>query len=289
MILGIKDFVTNFGQTIVSLARITIWSRCVKNIGVSQNIKKSGIVILANGPSLTDMISTNSSFLDGKTTMCVNSFPTTEYFTSIKPSFFIISAPDYWLENVRPVYVEMRNELIERLLKVNWDLTVFIPTMAKHSALWSDLKKNNKHITLHYYNLTPVYGFRCFRNFCYKRNIGIPRPHNILIPALMMSIKMKFADIYLWGADHSWLPHIFVDQENTVYLTQKHFYDKETAIPSTMQKNVKEDRKLHEMLYKFVYTFEGYFFIREFAEKSRSKIWNCTPGSFIDAFNRLKI
>lgn len=289
MILGIKHFVTNLGQTIVSLARITIWTRCVKKIDVSQNNRKSGIVILANGPSLNEMISKNSIFLEEKSVVCVNSFPFSDYFTTLKPSYFIISAPDYWLKNVRPEYIKMRNELIEKLLLVDWKLTIFIPVQAKRCKLWNVIPLLNKYISFHYYNLTPVYGFRCFRNYCYKRNIGMPRPHNILIPALMMSIKMKFEDIYLWGADHSWLPLIYVDQENKVFLTHQHFYDKETAVPIPMQKNVKEDRKLHEMLYKFVYTFEGYFFIREFAEKSRSKIWNCTPRSFIDAFERLKI
>jgi len=289
MILLIKNFVTNFCQTLVSLARITIWTKCVNKIKISENTKKSGIVILANGPSLNEMIADNSSFLKGKSVICVNSFPTSDYFTSLKPDYFIISAPDYWLKIVRPELSKMRNDLIEKLLLVDWDLKIFIPTQAKHCTLWNELLQKNKHLTFHHYNLTPIYGFRCFRNFCYKRNIGMPRPHNVLIPALMMSIKMKFADIYLWGADHSWLPLIYVDQENKVLLTHQHFYDKDTAIPLTMQKNVKEDRKLHEMLYKFVYTFEGYFFIREFAEKSRSNIWNCTPGSFIDAFERLKI
>jgi hypothetical protein len=289
MILLIRNFVTNFGQTLVSLARMSIMSGRVKKIEVDKNIRDTGVVILANGPSLNNMISESSAFLKGKKLMCVNSFPSSQYFTELKPDYCIISAPDYWLPNVRPEYIKMRTDLYNSLIKVDWEMVFFLPAMAKKCSLWNELLEKNKKVKIHFYNLTPIYGFRWFRNICYKSNIGMPRPHNILIPSIMMSIRMRFSNIYLWGADHSWLPLIYVDQENKVYLTHQHFYDKETAKPITMQKNVNEDRKLHEMLYKFVYTFEGYFFIREFAEKSKANIWNCTPGSFIDAFKRLKV
>lgn len=289
MILQIKKIVTDLGQTLVSLARMTIMSGCVKKINISQNERQSGIVILANGPSLSAMIANGHGFLNGKNLMCVNSFPSSPYFFELKPQYLIVSAPDYWLPEVRSEYVKMRTELLDTLLKVSWEIVFFLPVLAKKSALWKDLSKKNNNIKVHFYNLTPIYGFRWFCNYCYKKNIGMPRPHNILIPALMMSINMKFNDIYLWGADHSWLPSIYVDDVNKVYISHQHFYDKEKVTPIQMQKNVDEDRKLHEMLYKFVYTFEGYFIIRNFAEKSSSKIWNCTPGSFIDAFDRLKV
>ncbi len=289
MLLLIKNFVNLFSQTIISLFRITVFTKHIKDFDRNIYSKFSDIVIIANGPSLNKMMTNNINFLNNKDLMCVNSFPSSDYFLKVKPLFLIVSAPDYWLEIVRPELQEMRNELYKKLLEVNWNLIFYIPAQANKFNLWKKLTQQNSFIKIHYYNVTPIYGFSWFRNFCYKKNIGMPRPHNILIPSIMMSIKMNYVNVYLWGADHSWLQTIFVDEENRALLTHQHFYSNDNNQPLTMQKNVEEDRKLHEMLYKFVYTFEGYFFIREFADKLKCNIWNCTSGSFIDAFKRLKI
>ncbi len=289
MLLLIKNFVSFFNQTIISLFRIIVFTKHIKKFNRTLYSDFKDIVVLANGPSLNKMVTENIDFLNKKDLMCVNSFPSSDFFVKLKPLYLIVSAPDYWLEHVRPEMDAMRNELYNKLLEVNWNIVFYLPAQANKFHLWQKLTEQNSFIKIKYYNLTPIYGFKWFRNFCYRKNIGMPRPHNILIPSIMMSIKMNYKNIYLWGADHSWLQTIFVDDENKAYLTHQHFYTKGIAKPLTMQKNVNEDRKLHEMLYKFVYTFEGYFFIREFSETTGNKIWNCTPDSFIDAFNRLKV
>ncbi len=289
MLILIKKAVHQFSETITSLLRIIVFTKIIKGFNRNNYSKLSDIVVIGNGPSLNKMISEKTEFLNNKDLICVNFFPSSEYFFKLKPLYLIVGAPDFWLERVRPELENLRNDLYKNLLKVNWTLVFYIPVQAKKFTLWHKLTAQNSFIKIHYYNVTPIHGYSWFRNFCYKRNIGLPRPHNILNPAIMMSIIMNYTNIYLWGAEHSWLQTIFVDEDNIAYLTQQHFYSKGTVKPLPMQKNVNEDRKLHEMLYKFVYTFEGYFLIREFSEKNGSNIWNCTPGSFIDAFKRLKI
>ena len=73
---------------------------------------------------------------------------------------------------------------------------------------------------------------------------GMPRPHNVLIPSIILSMRMGFKKIYLAGADHSWLKEIFVSEDNEVFLTQKHFYDEKKAEARTMDKLGKGSRKL---------------------------------------------
>jgi len=93
-------------------------------------------------------------------------------------------------------------------------------------------------------------------------------------------------NIYLLGIDHSWLKEISVDKNNNVLINQKHFYDENSSEPKAMHKGGKNQRALHEVLQKFVYSFKGYFEIKNFANKQNVNIYNCTPGSYVDAFER---
>lgn len=89
--------------------------------------------------------------------------------------------------------------------------------------------------------------------------------------------------------DHSWIPEISVDEDNRVLINQKHFYDDGKTSGQPMGKLGRGERKLHEVLQRFLHTFEGYFTIKAYAEHINAKIYNCKPGPFIDAFERLRL
>ena len=98
------------------------------------------------------------------------------------------------------------------------------------------------------------------------------------------------------GADHSWLQEIFVDDDNEVLLSQKHFYDKQAAkqkhyrdmsVAQPMYRGGSaQSRKLHEVLEKFYYTFRSYWTLRKYAESKAIEVINITPNSYIDAFKK---
>jgi hypothetical protein len=76
---------------------------------------------------------------------------------------------------------------------------------------------------------------------------------------------------------------------NRVLIRQKHFYDENTAKPRPMSRAGVGERKLHEILIKFVHAFSGYHEINEYAKSRGVEILNATPGSFIDAFKRINL
>jgi hypothetical protein len=110
-----------------------------------------------------------------------------------------------------------------------------------------------------------------------------------MIPSLMISIWKGYRKISLLGADHSWLSEISVTDNNEVLINQKHFYDAQSSIGQPLDKRGKGKRNLSELLYKFTTAFASYFEIRAFAEKKNITILNATKGSFIDAFDRIKL
>lgn len=277
-----------FIDTALSVFKILLLSKFIRF--PKHKIASSECVILANGPSLNDFIAANKGFLMNKDTLCVNFFPTTGYYADVKPNYCVINAPEMWIDDVEDHYITSRESLFQAIAeKTHWPLTLFMPVAARRYPSWQKAVKVNKYITIAFYNTTPIDGFRSFVHFCFRHQLGMPRPHNVLIPSIMLALHLQYKTIYLAGADHSWLKDLWVSDENLVLLTQKHFYDEKTARAEPMRQLGRNQRKLHEVLIKFVHAFRGYFVINDYAISCGTKIINITPGSFIDAFERMKI
>ncbi len=287
LLLIIQGFFNQLSQSIASIIKVILLSKSTKK---PPKATHNEMVILGNGPSLKDFLTYNRKFLQDKSSLAVNHFAGTDAFTEIKPNFYLINVPEFWTDNVDDDVRQRRDNLVKNLIeKTTWKMTFLLGIGAKKSAEWQSISDKNEFITIYYLNPTPVAGFAWFKHFCYQKQWGMPRPHNVLIPSLMMSINMQFDKIYITGADHNWMKELFVADDNTVYLTQKHFYDLQTAQPDVMKKTGKGKRKMHEILIKFVHSFAGYFDINDYAKKRGVKIINITPNSFIDAFERMKL
>jgi hypothetical protein len=252
--------------------------------------KAKECIILATGPSLSGMIKAYPQFLKGKDLICVNHFPTTEFFDQLKPAYYVTSAPDLWLDQIEEFFVKQSNGLFDTMSNdTNWPLVFHIPYESRKFRRWQKLLRPNHNIKVVFYNNTPIEGWKWFRHLCFKLNLGMPRPHNVLIPCLTHAINMGYDRVYLWGADHSWLPEISVDPQNQVLINQKHFYDQQTSVGKPLDKRGIGQRNMPELLTKFVHAFNGYFILKEYAESLGITILNATPGSFIDAFERVDL
>jgi len=284
MVLKIQSWLSNLGAFLTTLIRLTLLSKF--------NLKHtkgghSQCVLLGNGPSFTPMLNNHESFLRGKDLICVNHFPTTDFYTTLKPGTYMTSAPDLWLDDIDQRFVDQSKHLFSTMAeRTDWPMDFYIPYEAKKHLRWQEPLLQNPHINIVYYNNTPVEGWRSFRHFCFNRGWGMPRPHNVMIPSLMLAVRRKYQQVFLWGADHSWLSEISVNDQNQVLINQKHFYDQDQSQGRPLDKRGKGSRNLPELLTKFVLAFRGYFVIKEYAQERSVQIINNTPGSFIDAFDR---
>ena len=114
----------------------------------------------------------------------------------------------------------------------------------------------------------------------------MPRPHNVLIPAIINAVNMGYRKIYLWGAENNQFLSLSVDENNHALISQKHFYDHETKRKGIMKRAGIGRRRVHEILHKFMVTFEAYHTLNDYAESRDSRVINQTPNSMIDAFER---
>ena len=147
----------------------------------------------------------------------------------------------------------------------------------------------NRNIRLCIYNTTPIEGVQGFCNWVFGKGWGVPRPHNVLIPSVAIGLRLPFKKIYLAGADHSWLPEITVTDDNVVLMHQKHFYDRDKSQAATVTQENLHSARLYTILYHMYVAFKSYFVLEAYARRLGKEVINVTPGSYIDAFKRMKL
>lgn len=276
----IKDALGAVGQDMMSLIKVCLMSRRSSPLPVPA---ADELVILANGPSLAATVTEHRDFLAGKELLAVNFFATSELFTELKPQYYLIADPLFWILD------DHRERLFGTMARLtSWPMHFFVPAKAFADSRWQDVIAANPNISLHQYNTTPVEGTACLSHFLYRKGLGTPRPHNVLIPSIALALRMPFKKIYLAGADHSWLPEISVTDDNEVLMNQKHFYDKGKSEAKGVRQENLSTARLHTILFHMYTAFKAYFILKDYSASLGKEIINITPGSFIDAFPRLK-
>lgn len=248
------------------------------------------LLILGNGPSLLADLKRKVVSLTKYDLLAVNHFAESNQYEEFRPNLYCIGAPELFVDSTG----EMQKKgikLFECLAnKTQWDITLYIVCTANKVNYWRDIIAGNPHIKVKFFNNAPLEGFNFVKFFLWRYNFGLPRPHNVLIPSIIIAVNQNYKVINIFGADHSWLSEIYVTDDNITLLNQKHFYDYKNSKPETMRKGVDESvaRKLHEILHKFYLAFKGYHEIVAFTESQGVQVYNLTTDSFIDAFKRKK-
>lgn len=284
-------FIENLVLTALTLLKIVLVSHFfIKRIKPNSN-STSDCVVLGNGPSLKQFLSDKLEFLKDKDLFAVNFFWKSEFYEVVKPKYYMVLSTNYWTQGKIDFNDSGRKETFSNIAsKTSWEMTLFVPSIARKKKDWRKELDLNNNIRIEYLNITPVEGFEWFSFFCFRRNLGMPRPHNVLIPCIKTSVELKYKNIFIAGADHSWLKELYVADNNEVFLTQKHFYDELKAKPEVMyQGTTNKKRNLAQVLTKFVHSFNSYYILNKYAKRSNIKVLNITKESFIDAFERKSI
>lgn len=270
-------------QTFLSVVKILLQSKWRTRLPSSFS-NPDELLILANGPSLSRTVEEAADFVRGKTLLAVNFCVTSPLFERLRPEIYLIADPLFW------IVPEKREQLFRTLAeKTAWPMTLFVPARALKNKAWQPMLAGNPHIRLCIYNTTPIEGFQGFCNRVFRKGWGVPRPHNVLIPSIAVGLRLPFRKIYLAGADHSWLPEITVTDDNVVLMHQKHFYDRNRSQAATVTQENLHSARLYTILYHMYVAFKSYFTLEAYARRLGKEVINVTPGSYIDAFKRMKI
>lgn len=283
--IRIQNFLKKLSESILALIKVILLSKFWSNFKFE--VKNRDLVLLGNGPSLQSFLKEKSDFLKNKELFCVNFFPITSQYEEFQPAYFIVSAPELWLEDVDSIYHEKSDQLFNAINeKTSWPLKLLIPHEARKTKRWRTIISQNKKIEVIFFNNIGIEGFRNFTFWCFKNKLAMPRPHNIVIPSLITAINLGYKKIYLWGVENNQFKELSVNEDNIALINQRHFYDFNKTKPSTMNKLGKGKRMVHEILHKFELSFAAYHVIDDYARYRGVQIINQTPDSLIDAFDR---
>lgn len=270
-------------KSVLSIIKILIDSKWF----ISKPIKTfEQIDILANGPSLNNVL---PNYIRKKNTgvIVVNNFPNTSIYTELRPDILVLTAIEFFYpeDELYPIYVAQRGELFKSILeKTDWN--ILIVCHPQSLQFFKEIFKTNSYISLYPINITPIEGNTKISHLIFDFRLGTPRPHNVLVPAIMYAIYANAKQINLYGVDHSWLSQLHVTNNNEALMSYRHFYNQEGE-PLQMNR-LNRKRTLWEILEKFMYTFKSYEEIEKYAKSKNVKILNHTSMSYIDAFQKVE-
>lgn len=275
----LSDFLVQAGSSAKSLIKVALQSRPIRrNISEAARQGKP-LIIMGNGPSLSTVIAESATDLAGSVTMALNFAANAPEFTLLRPDFYLMADPHFFEGRKTDPNVE---KLFTRFnADVDWSMTLFVPRGQSASTLGI----TNDNIRVENFNFVGAEGFPALERRLYDSGLAMPRPRNVLVPAIMTGIRAGFKEIYLIGADHGWLSTLSVSEENEVVSIQPHFY-KDNAEEKQRVASVYRNVKLHEILLSFHLAFRSYHRLEDYARKKGCHVYNSTPGSFIDAFER---
>lgn len=216
--------------------------------------------------------------LKNTSTLAVNLAPLSPLYYEVKPKYHVLADAGFFAPGNESV-----DKLWTMLAQVDWSMTLFVP--ARCAKRVPAAVRASKFVKVQPFNNVGVEGFSWFTRLAFSRGWGMPRPRNVLVPSIMNAIWLGYKEIYVAGADHSWMQTIAVDGDNRVISVQPHFYkddDKEQKRVDTLYAGY----RLHDIVYSFYVAFKSYHDIEAFARYKGVDVYNCTPGSFIDAFRR---
>lgn len=271
-------FIKDLLDSAASLGRVALLSRRASRGGGAPAGEE--MVILGNGPSLRHAIDTQMAALMSRQRMAVNFAANAPEFADLRPQYYILADPHFFAAPSSDPNVE---RLWRNLSGASWPMVLYVPCKRRRAA--RRLLREAPDITLRTFNMTPAEGLRPVAHLLFRLGLGMPRPRNVLIPAIMCALRAGFRTIYLCGADHTWSRTLGVDDQNRVVSVQPHFY-RETASEQMRVNTEYAGYHLHHILRSLYIAFRSYHQIEPWAARLGARILNATPGSMIDAFPR---
>lgn len=257
---------------------------------------------MGNGPSANTIISNIKKFTQYDF-MCVNLFAAQKEFHILKPNYYILLDDRFFNIEVEHLnkpgessLVKNNPELIEiqtlinrswaNIMNADWDIHLFLPQIFKSKPLVKYLISQKLNIT--FFNYTVVNGFESFENLIYKSRLGSPQCQNVINTCVFQAINFGFKEINIIGIESNLHQNLKLNDDNHLMMRDDHFYQVENEwIP--VRDNSGNPVFLGDVFLSLSKVLNSHRRIAKYAKYRGIKIFNITPGSFVDAYVKKSI
>jgi hypothetical protein len=264
----------------------------VRNLLPQIEHQSSRVVVIGNGPSLNSSIEKYKEEIAQSDIIVVNEFGATDLFEVFKPKLYVFADPAYFTlpENMKDSVMNLFQTIVAR---TNWPMHIIIPYSYKeaHSL---EIFRRNKYITIDcYYDGSQDVGKKS-KFEAWDENLIAPPAQTVLNTCVYMAIYWNYKEIYLIGADTSFLESLRIDQEsNDIFIKNAHFYKEEDVYSNDYCDSSKgtkmEGWTLHDLIYAYGKMFELYAELNKYAAYKGVKVYNASEYSWINVFERKKL
>ena len=288
-IAGISLFFGALINTIISVFKIILSSKFSIKF---PEAKYGQCAIIGNGPSMKVSLAKHPDSFNNRSLIGVNDFALSDYYTILKPDIYVILDPDYWNfeedDESNPASAQTFKTLWQ---KTNWEINLFVPYLARKSKYLTRQANKNPNIRVTYFNYTVFKGFKKLSYLFFKAGLGMPQCQNVIAASIFIALNMRFKEIFLFGADHSWHEKLIVNEDNKLCIKNTHFYENESDVsyrPFYKNELTRELFSMSELFLAWHKVFYGYEVLEQYAKHLNIKIYNSSEVSFIDSFERKK-
>lgn len=254
--------------------------------------KGDKIVVIANGPSLNKTVELYKQELQDTECVMVNFSASTPLFELIKPAVYVMEDPGY----IHPHEYDIKpiKTLVEDIVsKTQWPMTIVLPQSFR---LWwaNEVLQKNPNITImftydgwHHYEEDELYK-------ALDNNHIMAPGQTVTTKALWLGIYWGYPEVYLVGADTSFLADAHVDQcNNALFTYDSHFYTNNMVYREIGEYDKQSRRYLKETFGELItdvkIMFDEYNLLNEYAKWKGVKIYNASEFSWIDVYERKKL
>lgn len=262
----------------------------IKKSGKIENKGNNSVAVLANGPSLKKTMETyekNEDIISSEVAV-VNYFCDTEYFSRIKPEYYILSDPQFY-DSECPIFEKGIKVLKTLNDLVSWKMNLYVQYC---SLKMIDYNKyiTNENITVVPFHTRMYSGFEYLRFKFYKKGLGSGNHGTVVLNGIYIFLNLGYKNIYLYGIDHTFFDGLAVDENNVLCSKVTHFYDNTCTLKPIVNYYYHKETNENMVTYltEKISLFKGHKEFAEYAKYLRSNIYNCTENSLVDTYPRRK-
>ena len=290
-IKSILRFVWNLQISCMSILKMIRQCRYTKLPLVCRN-KEERLFVLVNGPSLNQQLENHLEFLKKEEILCVNHMATSKYYCELQPQYYVMIYPGFFLDDYKMGGEALEEKTLTNIASLTtWEMYLIVPVFAKKSDKFRKIIEPNQNISICYINCFDFKGFSWLKDYLREKQLATFACYNVLSASLCSAIYFGFKLIYILGADHNYHNSLRVDDDNRVVRIDSHFYDNKNENDKVVAFCHPDGTKMtmHEHFQSIADAFGEYEEIEQYAKVKNVSIYNLTPNSGVDAFERKKI